>query len=67
MRYIQGFAEGKRQRVLLVPDTSPAANYAFDVTPARLVTGFITERGICQADREDIRRLFPEKKGRKKF
>ncbi len=61
VRYIQGWAEGKQRKVLLMPETSPAANYAFDVTPARLVTGFITERGICKADREDIRRLFPEK------
>jgi methylthioribose-1-phosphate isomerase len=47
--------------VLICPDTSPAANFAFDVTPANLVTGFITERGICKATKDDIRRLFPEK------
>jgi methylthioribose-1-phosphate isomerase len=47
--------------VLIPPKDSPAANYAFDVTPARLVTAFITERGICRANEEDIRRLFPEK------
>lgn len=46
---------------LLVPENSPAANFAFDVTPARLVTAFITERGICQATATDIRRLFPDK------
>lgn len=39
---------------------SPAANPAFDVTPARLITGFITERGICPASREGLRRLYPE-------
>lgn len=47
---------------LLVPEGSPAANFAFDVTPARLVTAFITERGICQATEADIRRLFPDKR-----
>lgn len=46
---------------LLVPEDSPAANFAFDVTPARLVTAFITERGICKATEADIRRLFPDK------
>jgi methylthioribose-1-phosphate isomerase len=37
------------------------ANYGFDVTPARLITGLITERGICGADEKSIRNLFPEK------
>jgi methylthioribose-1-phosphate isomerase len=49
------------QNVLIPPKDSPAANYAFDVTPARLVTAFITERGICSATEKDIIRLFPEK------
>ncbi|MFZ0133768.1 MAG: S-methyl-5-thioribose-1-phosphate isomerase [Desulfobacterales bacterium] len=61
IRYVQGRADGKTRRVLVPPEDSPAINYAFDVTPARLVTGFITERGICQASEADIRRLFPEK------
>jgi methylthioribose-1-phosphate isomerase len=39
---------------------SPAANPGFDVTPARLVTGFITERGVCAADEAGLRGLFPE-------
>ncbi|PIP38100.1 MAG: S-methyl-5-thioribose-1-phosphate isomerase [Desulfobacterales bacterium CG23_combo_of_CG06-09_8_20_14_all_51_8] len=59
VRYIPGAA--KSRDYLLMPAESPAANFAFDVTPARLVTGFITERGICRADAADIRRLFPEK------
>jgi methylthioribose-1-phosphate isomerase len=61
IRYIEGLAEDKLIRVLICPEKSAAANYAFDVTPAKLVTGFITERGICRATPEDIRRLFPEK------
>jgi methylthioribose-1-phosphate isomerase len=59
VRYMPG--KPKTRENLLLPEDSPAANYAFDVTPARLVTAFITERGICKANREDILRLFPEK------
>ena len=47
--------------VQLTPDASPAANYAFDVTPARMVTGLITERGVCQASQSGIAELFPER------
>lgn len=47
--------------VRLIPENSRAANYGFDVTPARLVTGLITERGICIANKESILKLFPEK------
>lgn len=61
IRYIEGRANGKNERVLICPVDSTAANYAFDVTPSRLVTGFITERGICEATTEDIKRLFPER------
>jgi methylthioribose-1-phosphate isomerase len=60
VRYVQGWAEGRSVRVLVPPAESPAGNYAFDVTPARLVTGFITERGVCGASAEAIRTLFPE-------
>ncbi len=45
----------------ILPEKSPVANYGFDVTPARLVTGLITERGICKASKEGILKLFPEK------
>ena len=62
VKYVQGLKKGKIKNVLISPADSPAANFAFDVTPARLVTGFITERGICRADQNDIKRLFPEKK-----
>ncbi|RMG85614.1 MAG: S-methyl-5-thioribose-1-phosphate isomerase [Bacteroidetes bacterium] len=64
VRFIQGHdGETGLRRVLLTPENSPAANYAFDVTPARLITGLITERGICRANRGDILRLFPEYSG----
>ncbi|MGD8470384.1 MAG: S-methyl-5-thioribose-1-phosphate isomerase [Desulfobacterales bacterium] len=61
IRYIEGLVKDKPTRVLICPENSAAANYAFDVTPAELVTAFITERGICKATEADIRRLFPEK------
>jgi len=61
IRYVQGLCNGEIQSVLVPPEASPAANHAFDVTPSRLVTGFITERGICRATQEDIMALFPDK------
>ncbi len=62
IRYVQGSCRGTTQTVLVSPLDSPAANPAFDVTPARLVTGFITERGVCGATEADIMALFPEKR-----
>ena len=62
IKYIQGRNGQEIQKVLLTPEQSPAANYGFDVTPARLVSGLITERGICSASEEGILGLFPEKK-----
>ena len=62
IRYVQGLCSGKIETVLVPPKESPAANHAFDVTPARLVTGFITERGVCQADEPSIMAMFPDKK-----
>ncbi len=60
VKYIAGLCDGKIKKVLLTPVESKAANYAFDVTPARLVTALITERGICAASESGIRSLFPE-------
>jgi methylthioribose-1-phosphate isomerase len=62
VKYIEGLCDGEIKRVLLTPRNSKAANYAFDVTPARLITGIITERGICKPNKESILNLFPEKK-----
>ncbi len=60
--WIEGQLEnGEPGRIRIVNERSPVANYGFDVTPARFVTGLITERGICKATREDIQNLFPEK------
>ena len=63
IRYTDVFLDGKLQKGLCVNPGSEAANYAFDVTPARLITGLITERGICKADRQSIAELYPEKEG----
>ena len=52
-------ADGRIETVQIVPDGSPVANYGFDVTPARLVTGLITERGVLKASREGWQRRFP--------
>jgi methylthioribose-1-phosphate isomerase len=54
-------ADGEIETVTIIPDGSPVANYAFDVTPARLVTGLITERGVIAANRDAIRKAFPER------
>ena len=54
-------SDGRIETVRIVPDGSPAANYAFDVTPARLVTGLITERGVIEPSHTAIKRAFPER------
>jgi methylthioribose-1-phosphate isomerase len=60
---IQGkTADGQVIWVQLTPDGSPARNDAFDVTPARLVSGLITERGVAAASREGLLGLFPERR-----
>ncbi len=62
VRYIQGLHNNTIDRVLITTPTTAASNFAFDVTPSRLVTGLITERGICNASENSIQLLFPEKR-----
>ena len=62
VKYIQGLHEGEVKKVLLTPPESPAANFGFDVTPARLVRGLITERGIAAASEEGLLELYPERR-----
>lgn len=57
---IYGINDGKRVRVRTTALDTPVSNFAFDVTPARLVTGLITERGVCDASEEGLLKLFPE-------
>jgi len=54
-------AAGHIEKVQIVPDGSPVANFGFDVTPARLLTGFITERGVVSANRASLVQAFPER------
>lgn len=61
VKYVRGLNGNKITEVLLTPSNSPTTNYAFDVTPSRLVTGLITERGICRANEQSILELFPDK------
>ena len=62
MSHVVGFAPGYgRTEVAVVPEKSAVANIAFDITPARLVTALVTERGICAASAEGLRELFPER------
>ncbi len=53
---------GALETVRVVPQGSPALNLAFDVTPARLVTALITERGVCRATRSDLSNIHPERR-----
>ena len=60
--HIHGVTEtGRITTVRLVPEGASVDNFAFDVTPARLVTGLITERGVCTASREGLLGLYPER------
>jgi methylthioribose-1-phosphate isomerase len=56
-------ADGRIETVRIAPDGTPVANYGFDVTPARLVTGLITERGVLTASRAALAKAFPERAG----
>src|SRR5213082_1833482 len=60
VKRIGGWLDGRHAEVHLAPEASAAANIGFDITPRHLVTGLITERGICQANEKSIFSLFPE-------
>lgn len=63
VKYMDGMtANGTIETVRITPESSPVANYGFDVTPARLVTGLITERGVVAPNEIDILNLYPEKR-----
>jgi methylthioribose-1-phosphate isomerase len=68
VRYARGLSRstGLPDEVLICPETSAARNWGFDVTPRRLITGLITERGICPATPKGIRKLFPDFAGSSK-
>jgi methylthioribose-1-phosphate isomerase len=58
---VSGYSEGEIISVRICPDDSKAGNWGFDITPARLVTGLITEKGVCNADEKSIKELFSDK------
>ncbi len=58
---VSGFSDGEIRTVRISPEDAKAGNWGFDITPARLVTGFITEKGICRAKESDIRKMFSDK------
>jgi methylthioribose-1-phosphate isomerase len=63
VRFMEGLTrEGELRAVRICPAGTRTANYAFDVTPARLVTGLITERGLCPASEQGLLTLFPERR-----
>jgi methylthioribose-1-phosphate isomerase len=57
---VEGMSGGKIMSVRIAPEGSHAANYGFDITPARLVSGLITEKGICAAEESEIVRILKE-------
>jgi methylthioribose-1-phosphate isomerase len=61
LKHADGWRDGETVEVRVAPEESPAANFGFDVTPRRLVSELITERGVCKADEKSILELFPER------
>ncbi len=61
VRLVSGYAGGEIRSVRICPDDAKAGNWGFDITPARLITGFVTEKGLCKAAGDDIKRLFSDK------
>jgi methylthioribose-1-phosphate isomerase len=60
IKHADGWFDGQQVEVRIAPEESLAANYGFDVTPRHLVTGLITERGVCEANEKSIFSVFPE-------
>ena len=59
LSHVEGIDENNEiKKVLIYPNKSKAMNLAFDVTPAKYVTGLITEKGICEASKEGLKKLF---------
>jgi methylthioribose-1-phosphate isomerase len=61
--HVSGLDAGDIREVRIVAEGSPVRNDAFDVTPARLITGLITERGVCEASEQGLAQLFPDRGG----
>ncbi|MFO7828299.1 MAG: S-methyl-5-thioribose-1-phosphate isomerase [Bacteroidales bacterium] len=57
VNYVEGWHENKITKIRITPEKSKAANYGFDITPAKYVTALITEKGVCKANKEEIEKL----------
>ena len=63
LTHVEGLDKDKKlQKILIYPQKSKAMNLAFDVTPAKYVTGLITEKGVCEASEKGLKGLFKWKK-----
>ncbi len=58
---VSGYSDGSLNSVRICPAEAQALNYGFDITPARLVTGLITEKGVCRATEKEIKKMFSDK------
>jgi methylthioribose-1-phosphate isomerase len=58
---MEGWIDDHPGRLMIMPEETSVGNFGFDITPARLITAIITERGITKANRLNILKLFPEK------
>jgi methylthioribose-1-phosphate isomerase len=61
VKSVYGYADGEIKSVRISPDDAKAGNWGFDITPARLITGLITEKGVCSADEKSIKKFFSDK------
>jgi methylthioribose-1-phosphate isomerase len=61
IKEVTGYSDGKIISVRICPDDAKAINFGFDITPSRLITGLITERGVCKAEEKDIMEMFSDK------
>jgi methylthioribose-1-phosphate isomerase len=59
---VPGWLDGREAAVRIAPPGVPASNFGFDITPRRLITGLLTERGLCRADRDALLALYPEQR-----
>ncbi len=62
LAYVEGIdCNGELTRVRIYPENSKSLNLAFDITPAKYITGLITEKGVCKASSNGLKKLFPDK------
>ncbi|MCK5170204.1 MAG: S-methyl-5-thioribose-1-phosphate isomerase, partial [Bacteroidales bacterium] len=57
VKYVEGWNNNKITKVRIMPENSPVLNYGFDITPAKYVTALITEKGVCKANKNEIKKF----------